>query len=798
MQRKMLVLAPLAILVAVAIGGGLFLLDKQPQRDGQLPLSQLSAPVTVRYDERGVPHLSGENELDLYRALGYVHAQDRLFQMEMLRRLSRGELAEVLGEKLVDTDRLFRTLRIRERAASYVAEQDRQSPSWLALQAYLDGINQYQDSRPAPIEFDILGIPKRPFTAEDTASVAGYLAYSFAAAFRTEPLLTYVRDQLGADYLKIFDINWHPDGVLDTPPLAASDWRDLNRIAALSQQALSSAGLPQYEGSNAWVIAGNRTRSGKPLLAGDPHISFAEPSVWYEAQLSAPGFEIYGHHQALVPFAMLGHNRLMGWSLTMFQNDDIDLIAERVNPDNPGQVWYRGQWVDLQSSETLIQVKDAEPVKLTLRSSPHGPVINDALGEGISGSRTPIAMWWAFLETPNPMLNGFYDLNHATDVGSAAKAAAQIQAPGLNVLWASAAGDIAWWAAAALPIRPAGVNPAFILNGSNGQADKLGFYPFSDNPQEVNPARGYIMSANHQPLPASGIEIPGYYNLPDRAQRLQQLLGDQAVQWDLQNSQAVQLDTGSGYAQRVLHPLLPDLQAAAADDQERALVEQLADWDGNHSLDSIPATLFNQLVYELALNAMQDELGDGFFNTLLATRALDLALPRLAADAHSPWWNQAGTAESESRSETVKRAWQQSLQHLRKTLGSDSSQWQWGKAHTLTHNHPLGRQQPLDRLFNVGPFDVPGGHETPNNLSARVGPAPWKVLYGPSTRRLVDFADPEHALGINPVGQSGVLFDQHYRDQAEPYAQGEYFPERFSTEDIEANSRSSLTLIPAR
>jgi len=796
MQRKTLILVPLAVLLATAIGSAYYLLGKQPVRDGKLALEHLSAPVTVNYDERGVPHLNAQNELDLYRALGYVHAQDRLFQMEMLRRLSRGELAEVFGEQLVDTDKLFRTLRIRDRAASYVAEQDKQSPAWLGLQAYLDGINQYQDSRPAPIEFDILGIAKRPFTPEDSVSVAGYLAYSFAAAFRTEPILTYVRDQLGPDYLQVFDIDWHPEGVTRSPALAANDWKTLNQLASISQQALQSAGLPQYEGSNAWVIAGSHTRSGKPLLAGDPHISFAVPSVWYEAQLTTPDFQLYGHHQALNPFAMLGHNQQMGWSLTMFQNDDLDLIAEKINPQNPQQIWYQGGWVDLQSSQSVIQVKGAEPVKLNLRSSPHGPIINDALGEGIATSQTPIAMWWAFLETPNPILNGFYELNHSTDAKSAAKAVAQIHSPGLNVLWASADGDIAWWAAARLPVRPAGVNPAFILNGSNGQADKLGFYPFRDNPQELNPRRGYIMSANHQPVPTSGIQIPGYYNLPDRAQRLTDLLEDPAIQWDIQNSQAVQLDTASGYPQRVLQPLLADLQAAAADDEERALVEQLADWDGNHSLDSIPATVFNQLVYELALNAMQDELGEDFFNNLLATRILDLALPRLTADASSPWWDQVATPEPESRADTVKRAWQQGLQHLRKTLGDDSSQWQWGMAHTLTHNHPLAKQEPLDKLFSVGPFDVPGGHETPNNLSSRVSSAPWTVLYGPSTRRLVDFADPQHALGINPVGQSGVLFDRHYSDQAEPYALGVYVPEHFSEDDVKANSQSVLTLTP--
>ncbi len=197
MKRALSLLALLLVLLAAAAGW--YVYSKQPSRQGQVQLQHLEGSVTVRYDERGIPHVRAGNEIDLYRALGYVQAQDRLFQMEIMRRLSRGELAEVLGPKLLDTDKLFRSLRIRERAESYVAALDKESAAWKALQAYLDGINQYQDTHAAPIEFDVLGIAKRPFTAQDTVSVAGYMAYSFAAAFRTEPLLTYVRDQLGND-----------------------------------------------------------------------------------------------------------------------------------------------------------------------------------------------------------------------------------------------------------------------------------------------------------------------------------------------------------------------------------------------------------------------------------------------------------------------------------------------------------------------------------------------------------------------------------------------------------------------
>ena len=801
MKRALKIIALLltALIVVGAAGVSWYLYSKQPQRSGTLTLTQLKAPVSVRYDERGVPHIRAENEADLYRALGYVQAQDRLFQMEMMRRLAQGELAEVLGPKLADVDKLFRTLGIRQHARTAVARMDLKSASSQALAAYLDGINQFQDSHPAPMEFDLLKIPKRPFTAQDTFAVTGYLAYSFAATFRTEPTLTYVRDKLGAGYLKVFDLDSHPDGVVAsglTKTMNGADWQQLEQIALLSQEALEMAGLPRFEGSNAWAISGSRSASGKPLLAGDPHIAYSAPAVWYEAHLSAPGFELYGHHQGLVPSALLGHNSQFGWSLTMFENDDIDLIAEKVNPANANQVWYHGQWVDLQSREETILVKDAAPIKLTLRRSPHGPIITDAFPTLLG--KTPVAMWWAFLETENPILDAVYELNRADTAAKAAQASSKIHAPGLNVVWANASGDIGWWAAAKLPIRPANVNPGFILDGSSAEADKLGFYPFSENPQEVNPARGYIVSANHEPKSGNNVAVPGYYCLPDRVLRLDERLRDGALKWDNKASQSLQLDVQTGYALRVLKPLLPVLQAVVTDPTERALLERLVSWDGQHSLDSVPATVYNQFLYELTRAAMADEMGEVQFKNLLATRVLDFALPRLVADADSPWWDNRSTPAVESRADTVKVAWRATLAHLQATFGQDSANWAWGKAHTLTHGHPLAAQKPLDKLFNIGPLAAPGGRELPNNLGHNIGPAPWAVTMGPSTRRVIDFADASKALGINPVGQSGVLFDAHYKDQAATFIAGGYVAQHLSEVDVAASTRSTLTLAPAR
>jgi len=790
----------IGVLVAIgAAGAAWHVHQKLPRRDGELQLSGLSAPVTVRYDEWGVPHIDARNEDDLYRALGYLHAQDRLFQMEMLRRLARGELAEVLGPKLVETDRLFRTLGIRHRAdelAEATAAITAQPGAVRALYAYLDGVNQYQATRPAPLEFEILGIPKRPFTAADTYSIAGYLAYSFAAAFRTEPALTAIRDQLGPEYLRIFDLDWHPNGAIEQQALNTSRERSgevapmLARLAAAGDRAAALAGLPQFEGSNAWVVAGSRTVSGKPLLAGDPHISYSAPAVWWEAHLRTPQFELYGHHLALNPMALLGHNRRFGWSLTMFQNDDVDLVAEKINPANPNQVWFKGQWVAMTSRQETLKVKGQPDQVLTLRRSPHGPIINDAI-PGDRGER-PVAMWWAFLETENPVMDGFYRLGRADTLARAREASSLIHAPGLNIVWANASGDIAWWAAAKLPIRPEGVNPAFVLDGSTDEADKLGFLPFSANPHEENPARGYIVSANFQP--ASDTPVPGYYNLAERGRRLDGLL-NQGKRWDIHNSQALQLDVQTDYGPRVLRPLIPLLRGSASL-EEQPLVEALVRWNGAYKADGVAPVLFQQFSAELLRAAMKDELGDAQFENLRRTRALDHALPRLTADADSPWWDDRSTPQRETQTDIVRRAWKAAIAHLQATLGPDSAAWRWDVAHTLTHEHPLGKQKPLDKLFNVGPFPVPGGHEVPNNFAQRNGSGPWPVIYGPSTRRLVDFARPQEALGVNPVGQSGVWPDAHYGDQAALLAKGLYRREWLDESDVQAHSRGMLVLKP--
>lgn len=798
-MAKFITRAGLVFLLVLLISAGFgawHLNTKKALRSGQLTLPGLTAPVAVRFDAFAIPHIYAKTEADAYRTLGYLHAQDRLFQMELLRRLAKGELAEILGPKLKSTDIFFRTLRLKQFGKEYVEKTDTTTPAFRVSQAYLDGINHYIRTGPAPVEFDLLGIPKNDFRLADVVSIAGYMAYSFAAGFKTDPVLTFIRDALGPGYLA--DMGYGPS---DKPPLKllTGTHDSLARVAALVadiETRHSPVGF--FEGSNAWALRGEKTRSGRPILSGDPHISHANPSVWYEAHLVAPGFNFYGHFLAGVPMALLGYNQNIAWTLTMFQNDDVDFFVERPNPDHPDQVWSNGRWTDLSIEQETIKIKGQDDLVITLRRSRHGPIINDAL-ELLGEEKRPVAVSWGFHDFTNDMVNGLYDLSHTQTVFQAPGAIEKIHAPGLNFVMADAAGNIGWWAAAKLPLRPDHVDPNFIQDGSDPANDYTGTWPFAANPQFINPASGCIVSANHQPQDFGNGTVPGYYNIENRARRIQALLDQKPGGWTPEDMKSIQLDTASAYYEAIKNQqvdLLRKIPAVLQDRVSRAAFAQLETWDGLHRLETKGAAVFYTFYYYLIKAVYQDELGEERFKAFLRTRLPDRSVPRLLDNGLSPWWDDTATPQKESREEILSLAWFQALGALRQAGGDDPQNWIWGDLHTVEYVHALGRKKPLDKLFNIGSFKCEGSRDVPNYQGFRIAPPPFKVYIGPSTRRIFDFGDPDHSLGITPTGQNGYFLDPHFDDQAGMYMSGQYRTQLTNRAEIEKATASLLTLTP--
>jgi penicillin G amidase len=789
--------AGLVIVVLILVGAGTYYLySKKAVRNGNITLPGLAGPVDVKFDTFAVPHIYADTETDAYYALGYVHAQERLFHMELLRRLAKGELAEILGPKLKSTDTFFRTLGLNQFGRAYIERADKTAPALKISQAYLEGINHYLHTRPAPVEFDILTIPKTDYQLSDIMSVAGYMAYSFAAGFKTDPVLTFIRDELGQEYLSDMDYLASP-----TPPLKllTETHKSLAGLAGLVadiETRHSPVGF--FEGSNAWAVMGSKTVSGKPILAGDPHIAHSCPSVWYEAHLVTPDLNFYGHFLAGVPVALMGFNQRVAWTLTMFQNDDLDLFVEKPNPENPNQVWSHGQWTDLDSQDEIIKVKNEPDLVVTVRRSHHGPIINDVL-DPLNTEKRPVAVSWAFHDFDNDILNGFYELSRIDTVFDAPEALEKIHAPGLNFVMGDASGNIGWWAAARLPQRPDHVDPNFILDGSDPANDYIGTLPFAKNPQFINPESGIIISANHQPQDFGSGVVPGYYNLDNRAKRIEALLGQKENNWTPRDMEAIQLDTESAFYKRIKErqvAVLSQIPAVQADPVSKKAYEAFEQWDGFHRLDTKGAAVFYTLHYYLVKAVFKDELGEDLFKAFLRTRLPDKAVLKIMDLAASPWWDDRTTPAKESQLDIVSKAWFETLDALQQAGGSDPEQWIWEKFHTVEYVHAIGRKKPLDKVFNIGPFKVEGSRDVPNYQGFRIGPPPFEVYIGPSTRRIFDFADPDHSLGINPTGQSGYFFDPHFDDQAQMYLSGKYRTQLTNRTEIDTAAVSLLKLTP--
>lgn len=755
-------------------------------RTGEVHLPDLQAEVSVAYDAFGVPHIDAANEADMYFALGYVHAKDRLFQMELMRRLAQGELSEIFGDQLVETDTLFRTLGIHRHAKKYVERVDKSSAAWRALDAYIAGINAYQDEGDLPIEFDILQIKPRPFQSVDSISVSGYLAYSFAVGFRTEPVMTHIAQNLGEGYLDIFDLDMPTQAQTGRATLAT-----LTSLAKVADLSLLPESIGQYEGSNAWAISGEKTQSGKPILASDPHIAFSVPGVWYEAHLKTGSYEFYGFHQALVPVALMGHNRRFGWGLTMFQNDDMDFYIETVNPNDNNQVSRDSEFETLKQIEETIKVKDADSVAITLRESSIGPIINDiypGFGKDSASNAQPVSLWWAFLHTENPMVETFYRLSRSKSVEEFGQTLASIHAPGLNFMYADSDDNIAWWSAGLIPKRPKHVAPWVMLDGASGRDIPTDYYDFSHNPHKLNPEEGYIVSANQRPDKYNGLMVPGYYNLPARADQLINDIDSQSTT-NLEQEKQNQRNIHSDYAKKAFSIMLGTLGEEEQAKLPETILAELKRWQGEFGLNSVAATLFTEWQFATLEQAFTDELGEVLFDLFTRTRRSDHGFYQLIERSDHPWWHQSGVPMT--RADIVRQSFNIAMERLSKNLGDNPENWQWKRVHLFEQQHPLGNVKPLNRLFNLGPFSVHGSHAVPNNLSQPLGTGEQSVKYGPSTRRLIDFSQPESSLSILPAGQSGNPFDQHFDDQVDMFINGEY-----RTVDLDFQSDKTLILKP--
>lgn len=779
------------LFVLLFIGVWLFTKTLYPTYNGELELTNISDKVTVYYDEVGVPHINAKNQKDAYTALGYVHAQDRLWQMELIRRISAGRLAEVFGKELVRTDKFFSGLGIETAASVAIEKLNKNTEAYKLTEAYLNGINQFIEEGSTPLEFHLVGLKKEKYTIKDVYNVFGYMAFSFAIAHKTDPMLTEVKEKLGDAYFE--ELN---GAVFENLTLIKNEKKAELKggFSRAMNSLLEKLPISPFIGSNSWVLGPEKTKNGKVIFANDPHIGFSQPSVWYQSHIKTPTYEIYGFNLALTPFPLLGHNRDYAYGLTMFENDDVDFYYEENNPNNSLEYKTAEGYQKYKLIDKTIKVKDGVDTTYQIKVSKHGPVMNGLI-DFIDDER-PIAMQWIYTKLENKLLDVSYEMSHAKSLSEFKKGASKLHAPGLNIMYGDTKDNIAWFASGKLYKYRDSLNTKLILNGASGTDEIKEWLSFEQNPQAINPSWNYVYSANNQPDSIAGILYPGYYLPEDRAKRIIDLL-EPKNDWTKEGVAEMIYDVTSPTAPEISKDLIAVLDVSEFSVSEKKAIEILKNWNGYYGKDEVGPVIYNRLLYEFQKNTFKDEMGktyQQFENTPLVEKVVPVQVKR----EKSVWWDDISTENTiETKKDIITKSFKNTFAFLQNQLGENVEYWKWNRVASVEYEHPIGKAGGLLRkFFNVGPFKTVGGDQVINNQIYNIdSTGVYKIKAGPSTRRIVDFSEVENSIAILPTGQSGNVFSKHYKDQAQKYVDGKFVKMKINQTEIE-KSENKLVFLP--
>lgn len=778
LKKAFLIIAAFLILISLSLF--IYLQTTKPQYEGEIGIKNISKNTEVYFDDFGIPHIYADNQKDAMVVLGYVHAQERLWQMELLRRIAPGRLSELFGSKVASTDMFFAGIGIDENSEQTVNQLDKNAPSYIMAMAYLDGVNQYVENGKTPLEYNLLGLKKEKFSLKDVHNIIGYMAFSFAMAHKMDPLMTEIKTNLGDQYLKDFGLDGSLGNVQIKNYLGTEN--KISEISNSISSLLNNAPIPPFIGSNSWVIGAEKTKNNKVIFANDPHIGFSQPCTWFEAHIECPNFESYGYYLAGVPFPLLNHNRNYAIGLTMFENDDVDLFLEH---DTLNATQYKTPlgYEKYTYKKKVVKVKDSSDIVLNIKQSIHGPVLNGIMNT--VDKKQPIAVSWIYTQQKNQILEAVYQMSQIKNLEDYKKSVSLIHAPGLNVMYGDAQNNIAWIASGKLYKLDSSVNPNFILDGKNVLHNKKEFLPFTKNPQAINPPWNYVYSANNQPEAVDGYLYPGYYLPKDRAQRIVSLL-EPKNNWTATDVQNMLNDNTSNAVLNVVKSIVKNLDLKNPTVNEKKALEIFSSWKGTNNSNDIAPTLYNKFIYNYLEKTFKDELGEKSFTTLLGSHVLKQIIESNLANPNSVWWDNFNTKnKKETQKEIVTQAFNETILELQKQLGNDISKWTWDKVHSLEHEHPIGKLAMFRNFFNVGTFAVAGSNEVINNLMFTHNPTGiYNVKSGPSTRRVIDFSDVENSFSILPTGNSGNPMSKHYNDQAKMYNQGKFRKMKMNKKEI--------------
>lgn len=770
-----------------------------PTTSGSVKLEGMSAPATVTRDSYGVPHIVAANVEDLYEAQGYVHAQDRLFQMFYFRRLGAGRLAEAFGPAAQNADVFLRTLGMRR-----AAEADFQTISpdvKKALEAYSRGVNAFLHSHKdaMPLEFNLIGMGMDDWSPVDTIAFGKVMSYDLSGNWDQELITADLRAKIGNDRAAELYLGYPANAPVTVPgantgsltPLMQAFDRDV-------KPWLPSTGIAGL-GSNNWVVDGTKSTTGKPLLSNDPHLSVQNPSIWYQVDLKTSDgkYDAAGFGFAGAPGIVTGHNQNVAWGVTNVEGDVQDFFIEKLDPQNhPNQYETPDGWQDLKVITETINVKGAEPITQTIRLTRHGPLMSDALTTMSStlGSalKEPLALEWTALE-PGHLFEAVYALQTVSNWQEFRAALQDWSVPGQNFVYADKNGNIGYQMTGLQPIRKKGDGTAPVP-GWTGEYDWSGFVPFDDLPRTYNPPDHFVATANNKPFGSDyKYPIEGTFAPPWRITRIREMLTSKE-KLSPDDFKTMLMDTHSILASEIA-PILGNLHPTDAKAQEA--VQLLGKWDANLTVDSPAAS-----IYEVTLNrAFSDTLGDDLGQDLLVEylgssgSSVLAAFEGLVNKPGDPFWDDVTTLAKETRDGILTKSLTEAVGDLTGAYGDNTADWTWGKLHVIQPRHVFGSQPVISGVFNLPSLPY-GGDGTTVSVGGYDLLSPYAMSSHQSYRMIIDTSDWSKSMSVFAGGESGQPFSKHWGDQFNDWQQGVFHPILYTQQDIDANNEAVLTLTP--
>lgn len=779
-----------------------------PELDGTRTVAGIRQPVEIVRDRWGVPHIFAGSDEDAYFALGYVHAQDRLFQLDLTRHVSQGRLAELVGEPGLDLDLLFRTIdlhgptrRMLERASA---------PVRAAARAYALGINTaVADLDGAlPLEFTLLSHEFERAEHDDFVGVIGLMTWGLNLSWEMDRRFEQLAARLGEErarelfpFIQGGSPAVHPrPGTTATKspaPETAQAVVLLDRLGELISGASSfpfpSRFLPMLNGSgasNSWVVSPRRSTTGHAILANDPHLGFTLPPIWYQAHLHAPGFDVAGVTLPGLPLVVIGRNRDIAWGLTNVMQDAADFFVEKLDPERPGRVMHRGAWVELKKRVEKIRIKGGGFRLLEVLSTPHGPLVNHLLPE----IQEPVSYRWTLQAADHANeAEGLWLLNRARNWEEFRRSMSLFGAAAQNVIYADREGHIGMQTVGAFP-RLAGRNDGLRFRvGWDGSEEWDGFHPFEENPVSFDPPQGWLASANNPTVEAPGpFYISAYWEPVDRISRIREVLASRE-KLSVEDMEGLQGDLLLMSAREIVPLLLEafDSSPAAAVPVRKAL-ELMRGW--NHTMEAGQAapTLFAVFHRQLFEEIFQDELGEELIQAFRSRGNLpDIMVRTVLKRGAGRWLDRAETPRVEELPDILRAAFRKAVDRVSTRWGPEPKNWVWGEVHTLTLPHPVGATSwLLGGYFNLGPFPVPGSNGTVRKMEYRSDD--FRVVSGASVRQISDFSKPDRILSALPGGQSGIPASSHYDDLPDLWLAGQYHTIPMNREAIQEAHRLVL------